>query len=132
MSLVGHSTCFWIGCYVIICAKLFFGLVRLFLDRVTLRECKLQEVARLVYSRVLAPIPLVCNRMAHIGKGKGYLQGLRSLLQRLNVRQIILCFDGTGNKFQGRTSPSTRGRITRLTLHQALPLIVIFSRFTGC
>ena len=43
--------------------------------------------------------------LARLGKEKGYVQLLQRHLQQLNGSQIILCFDGTGNKFSGGMSP---------------------------
>lgn len=44
----------------------------LFLNQVNLGKCNIKEAARVVYNRVLAPMPPVFSRMAHIGKGKEY------------------------------------------------------------
>lgn len=41
---------------------------------------------------------------------------LTSPRQQLSVHQIILCFDGTGNKFSGGTSPSMSERENELIL----------------
>ena len=62
----------------------------------------------MVDNRVLGPVALVLSPMAHIDKGKRYSQCLLYLFQQLSVRQIILCFDGTGNDFHGGTRPSMR------------------------